>query len=395
MLKKIFPEIERRLDIHFDSLDLDLFSLFFSTQKHVKNNKDLDGLIIAHGFATASSIANVCNRMLGGKVFTSFDMPIEASIHDISAKVEEYIRENNTNKGLIILIDMGSLNMIYDLMKKTVSVPVLCMDQLGTLMALEIGNMVLQGVSIGEIAERMKESNTPNVQLFEPKNDRKKAIITTCFTGIGTAIQIQKMLSDCLDGLLEIEIFPMEYNELIKQGIPETISQYYDLLGIVGTDDPSLTGINFTYLENIISGENIQQITETFGGMLDTKGREIVNDRMVKNFSLIRVLESLTILDTQKIMELIEVLIVELEERLSLKLKNARKIGLYVHISCMIERLIRQVEITEFSDLESFVFVHQREIKTIKDAISVLETTYSVQIPLPEICYIHNILFLD
>ncbi|WP_461202916.1 sigma 54-interacting transcriptional regulator [Enterococcus sp. N342-3-1-2] len=395
MLKKIFPEIERRLDIHFDSLDLDLFSLFFSTQKHVKNNKDLDGLIIAHGFATASSIANVCNRMLGGKVFTSFDMPIEASIHDISAKVEEYIRENNTNKGLIILIDMGSLNMIYDLMKKTVSVPVLCMDQLGTLMALEIGNMVLQGLSIGEIAERMKESNTPNVQLFEPKNDRKKAIITTCFTGIGTAIQIQKMLSDCLDGLLEIEIFPMEYNELIKQGIPETISQYYDLLGIVGTDDPSLTGINFTYLENIISGENIQQITETFGGMLDTKGREIVNDRMVKNFSLIRVLESLTILDTQKIMELIEVLIVELEERLSLKLKNARKIGLYVHISCMIERLIRQVEITEFSDLESFVFVHQREIKTIKDAISVLETTYSVQIPLPEICYIHNILFLD
>ncbi|MCW3744862.1 hypothetical protein OM428_08235 [Enterococcus gallinarum] len=173
-LKKIFPEIERRLDIQFDSLDINLFSLFFSTLRYTRKSKDIDGLIIAHGFATASSIANVCNRMLGESIFTSFDMPIEASIHDISTKVEEYVRENGTVKGLVILIDMGSLNMIYDLLKKTVAVPILCMDQLGTLMALEIGNMMLQGTPLTEIAERMKESISPNIQLFEPEKAQKK-----------------------------------------------------------------------------------------------------------------------------------------------------------------------------------------------------------------------------
>ena len=41
-------------------------------------------------------------------------------------------------------------------------------------------------------------------------------------------------------------------------------------------------------------------MSEIFGVDLDENGMKIVNDRMVKNFSLIRVLDSLTILDTQK-----------------------------------------------------------------------------------------------
>lgn len=135
-------------------------------------------------------------------------------------------------------------------------------------------------------------------------------------------------------------------------------------------------------------------MSEIFGVDLDENGMKIVNDRMVKFFphSSPRFVNYFRY---SKIMSIIEELIVTLEERLALKLTNPRKIGLYVHISCMVERLIRQVEITEFADLEQFVFIHQREIRVIKDAVSVLETIYSVQIPLPEICYIHNILFLD
>ena len=57
--KKIFLKLSDVLDIQFDSLDINLFSLFFSTLRYTRKSKDIDGLIIAHGFATASSIANV------------------------------------------------------------------------------------------------------------------------------------------------------------------------------------------------------------------------------------------------------------------------------------------------------------------------------------------------
>ena len=37
--RKIFPEIERRLDIQFDSLDINLFSLFFSTLRYTRKKQ--------------------------------------------------------------------------------------------------------------------------------------------------------------------------------------------------------------------------------------------------------------------------------------------------------------------------------------------------------------------
>ena len=67
------------------------------------------------------------------------------------------------------------------------------------------------------------------------------------------------MLSECLEGLLEVAFFPMEYSELVTNGIPASISQHYNLLGIIGTDDPLIPEAEFVYLETIISGGNAQK----------------------------------------------------------------------------------------------------------------------------------------
>lgn len=392
-INKLLPEVEKRLDLSFNEVDRCLFILFLSTLEHAEQYTDLDAIILAHGYATASSIANVCNRMLGNATFASIDMPIEATLDDISEKVRLYIEENQVNRGLVLLIDMGSLNMIYEQLKQDIEIPILFIDQLGTLMALEIGNLIQQGKELTEIAEQMNEVMAPNVQLFQPQRSKRKAIITTCFTGIGTAVQIQRLLYDCLEGMVDIEIIPTEFRELKEEGISPALTSKYDLLAIIGTDDPEVLKGNFVYLETIISGDGSNKIAEIFQGILAEEDIAEINNRLVKNFSLIRVIESLTILDTKKIMELIEECIQQLEIRLSLKLSNARKVAMYVHVSCMVERLIRHSEILDFPDLEKFSYEHQNEIRVIQEVFSVLEQTYSVTVPLTEVCYIHNILY--
>lgn len=392
-INKLLPEVEKRLDLSFNEVDRCLFILFLSTLEHAEQYTDLDAIILAHGYATASSIANVCNRMLGNATFASIDMPIEATLDDISEKVRLYIEENQVNRGLVLLIDMGSLNMIYEQLKQDIEIPILFIDQLGTLMALEIGNLIQQGKELTEIAEQMNEVMAPNVQLFQPQRSKRKAIITTCFTGIGTAVQIQRLLYDCLEGMVDIEIIPTEFRELKEEGISPALTSKYDLLSIIGTDDPEVLKGNFVYLETIISGDGSNKIAEIFQGILAEEDIAEINNRLVKNFSLIRVIESLTILDTKKIMELIEECIQQLEIRLSLKLSNARKVAMYVHVSCMVERLIRHSEILDFPDLEKFSYEHQNEIRVIQEVFSVLEQTYSVTVPLTEVGYIHNILY--
>ncbi|OTO67601.1 MULTISPECIES: sigma 54-interacting transcriptional regulator [unclassified Enterococcus] len=389
----LLPEVEKRLDLTFNDVDRSLFIHFLSTLEQTEQEADLDAIILAHGYATASSIANVCNRMLGNSTFASIDMPIEATLDDISEKVRLYIEENQVNRGLVILIDMGSLNMIYEQLKQDIEIPILFIDQLGTLMALEIGNLIQQGKDLAEIAEQMKEVTVPNIQLFQPERSKRKAIITTCFTGLGTAVQIQKLLYDCLDGMVDIEIIPTEFSELKKNGISPALTAKYDLLAIIGTDDPEVPKANFVLLETIISGDGSSKIAEIFQRTLAEDDIIEINNRLVKNFSLIRVIDSLTILDTKKIMELVEGCIQQLETRLFLELSNARKVAMYVHVSCMVERLIRHSEIMDFPDLEKFSYDHQKEIRVIQEVFSVLEQTYSVTVPLTEIGYIYNILY--
>ncbi|WP_207940734.1 sigma-54 dependent transcriptional regulator, gfr operon transcriptional activator [Enterococcus sp. DIV2402] len=392
-LIKLLPEIEKRLDIVFTKADRVLFALFFATLKNTSKGMELDAIILAHGYATASSIANVCNRMLGEVTFAGIDMPIEATIHDISEKVESYIESNQVDQGLILMIDMGSLNMIYEELKQSVTVPILFIDQLSTPMALEVGNLMQQGKSLVEIAESMQEVIMPNVHIFQPEQSKRKAVITTCFSGLGIAIQIQKLLYDCLEGILDIDIIPIEFNELRAKGITDALKTKYDVLSIIGTNNLQLPKVKFLYLEEIISGDG--KLNRLFENMLSEQEIREVNNRLVKNFSLIRVIDSLTILDTKKIMELVETCIHALEERLDLTLSNARKVAMFVHVSCMVERLIRHSEITEFPELEQFSFEHQKEIRVIQDVFSVLEPVYSVTVPLEEICYIHNILYFD
>ncbi|GMA08181.1 transcriptional antiterminator [Tetragenococcus halophilus subsp. flandriensis] len=391
----LLPEIEKRLDVSFTKADQLLFALFFSTLNYEVKSNEINAIMIAHGYATASSIANVCNRMLGGAVFTSIDMPVESTIFDISEKVLRYLEEYSVKQGLLVLVDMGSLNMIYEQLKQNINQPILFIDQLSTPLALEVGNLIQQDHSLNEIAESMKEVVVPNIQLYYPKKSKKKAIVTTCFSGLGVAIQIQKLLYDCLGGILEVDILPIEFAELQTNGLSEAFLSQYDVLSVIGTNDVHIPEMKFVYLENIISGNGDTQLKEIFENLLsETEIRE-VNDRLVKNFSLIRVLESLTILDTKRIMEVIENCIQDLERRLTLRLSNARKVAIYVHVACMVERLIRHAEITDFPNLEQFAFEHEKEIRVIQDIFSVLEPVYSVTIPLEETCYIYNILYLD
>ena len=100
----------------------------------------------------------------------------------------------------------------------------------------------------------------------------------------------------------------------------------------------------------------------------------------------------MTILDTEKVMEEIDHFMRELEVQLNRRISNPKKLALYVHVSCLIERLIRQMPIETYQGLEKWEQCQKEEIFAIKSAFSVIEEHYSVMIPRSEIAYICDIL---
>ncbi len=69
---------------------------------------------------------------------------------------------------------------------------------------------------------------------------------------------------------------------------------------------------------------------------------------MVREFSLHNVVNSLTILNAARATGHIEAVLPNGKTRLSFNFNNNLIISLYVHLSCMIERLVMRNEITHY-----------------------------------------------
>ena len=75
----------------------------------------MQAFIICHGYATASSIADVCNKMLHKYLFNAIDMPYDVPVSEIVSQVKKILYFNE-NRDVLILVDLGSLENITELL---------------------------------------------------------------------------------------------------------------------------------------------------------------------------------------------------------------------------------------------------------------------------------------
>lgn len=382
--------LESKLDVKLDPMDEIMLAVYFRGLKIDEGIGQIKAIILAHGYATASSIANVVNRLLGKNFFESFDMPIDISVEDIAAKVLNYVENNDVSRGLIILVDMGSLTDIDELFKKHINGPVAIINNVSTQMALYLGSMLDKELFLEEMIEKLEKANKMDYKIIYPKKEKEKVIITSCQTGMGTAIQIQKLLHDSIPEDLDIKVLAHDFNRLKELGTSETIFQVYDVLAIVGTADPGIKQVPYLSLEDIITGTGEEKMRKIFVPIVSEKRFAEINKNIIWNCSLERVIDSITILDSEKILSQVEEFVNRLEIRLKRRISNARKIGLYVHVSCLVERLIRQSPIEVYANLDEFEQCQKEMINTIKESFSVIEKLYNVKINTAEIGYIYD-----
>src|SRR5699024_11287642 len=178
--------------------DILMVTLYVAKNINKVSKQDLHAVVVAHGYSTASSLANVANRMLKDNIFQSIDMPIDTTTKDIETKLVDYINTVNIDKGLILLIDMGSLNQIGSSINEKLNVPILMIDHVSTPLVLNVGNMILQNKGMNDIRNDVQLNNKINSRILLPHKKQKKAIITCCHSGMGSAVQIQEIIKNSL-----------------------------------------------------------------------------------------------------------------------------------------------------------------------------------------------------
>ena len=116
---------------------------------------------------------------------------------------------------------------------------------------------------------------------------------------------------------------------------------------------------------------------------------------IIKNFSYQQITNFLEFIQPKKIIQDVEDIIECLQDELHTKFKSGTILLLYIHISCLVERLIMNKYLDKYENLEAFEKEHGDFIKIVYKAFKYIEKAYNVKIPISEIAYIYDCLYKD
>lgn len=390
--KKALTHISRQLDQDFKDEDLIFISFYFHGLQITSREKEIKSIILAHGYSTASSMSNVGNRILKQNIFHAYDMPINITLDKVEEQVIRFINDHRTEAGLILLVDMGSLNQLGKRLEDKIRGPLLIIDYVSTPIVLEIGHLIQNQMSISEISQKIDIENKVKKQLILPKQEKKQAILTCCYTGMGSAIQIQEILENCLGDYCDgLAIVPYDYKKLEKNKMYEDPFQMYEVLMIVGTEDPKITQIPYIGLDHLINGEDIEKFVKILQDYFEISDKEL-KEQLMFSFSINKIIENLTILDAAKLLKSVQNVVSEVENNLNITLSNSKLFLLYLHCCCMIERILRKESVDEQDDIEEYMVHAGTEMEQIHLSFREVEKEYTINISNLELRLIHEII---
>ncbi|ENZ7168412.1 PRD domain-containing protein [Klebsiella pneumoniae] len=389
--EKLLDVVNNKYDLLIDTLDRLAITAIVSNAIDATSGGKVKALIIAHGYSTASSIAGVANRLIGEKIYQAMDMPMEVAFNDVSRAVVDYLQHTDTRAGVMVLIDMGYTKEIADALLSVINGPLVVVDNVTTRMALNVASEIALGKNIEQIAEEIVPLNQSRWDVFWPAEKKERVLLVTCITGIGTAFKFKNLMEKSLLNDFDINIIACEYTRLKNSRTAVSLLHQYEVIAVVGTHDPQLAGVPWVGIEELLGEQGHRHLSQLLSGYLNEKQIALINKNMVREFSLHNVVNSLTILNAGKTMGHIETIIAEWQNTLGFHFNNNLIISLYVHLSCMIERLVMRNEISHYKDLEQFTRQHGEFIAMVNHSFQRLKILYNVALPVAEIGYIHDI----
>ncbi len=391
---EISRRVEQSLDISVNGMSQLLLILGLRQYSQNVRMDGIRGIIICHGYSTASSIASVANRLNANRVFEAIDMPINVSIQETATRFKRYINHVPGPKDAILLVDMGSLEDMHTLLNGQTNLNLGIINNVSTALAVHVGNMILEKMPMREILETATQTHFSTFKLVQSR-PKKAAVLFVSEAGATVARRMAELFNNSLPRQIEVEFLSYDYLQLKHtEGLNE-LKAKYEVLFISGTIDPELDDAVFIPMEDIISFREIKRLNRALARYMQQAEIEEFNQRLLKNFSLQNVVQYLTILNADKVLDLTNVALDRLQRMLRKKFSAQTVIGLNIHICCLVERLVTKTPIETYTNQDTFEREQQSFIKMVHEAFQDIRDHYRVEIPISEVAYIYDYIIRD
>lgn len=394
IVERINQCIKSNLEFELDNMNKILLILNLSYYNNEITQRKYLSIIISHGYATASSMADAVNSLIGSYVFDAFDMPLNTSMPDIVEKLQRYISRTSVKRDVILLVDMGSLEDINNQIGKISNKNIGIINNVSTRLALEVGELIIQGAEMEYILNKAS-NDSKSIYKIVKNESPKGTIIFTSENGLSMANRIKDLFVKSLPCPIDVDIITMDYNELSSKEIIKSLLNECNILFISGTFDPSHKEEIFVPIEEIVSLNNIDKIQKELSVYMNPKQLEVFSQNIIRNFSFENLVGNLTILDANKLLDFVEDSIEQIQMKLGVEFNGRTKVGMYIHMSCLVERLVIKEPIEDREGIEKFKIEQEKFIEIVKESFNKISKHYGVEIPISEIAYLHDYIMAD
>lgn len=334
---KIKELISSTFNLEVPDIEVTYISILLSSVKEEKQG-NVGIVVAAHGNSTASSIVNVVQTLLGNSNICAVDMPLDVSPKEILEIVIDKVKSMDNGKGVLLLVDMGSLYNFESTIIERTGIKVKTLEMVSTPLTLEAMRKAdILDMELEEIYASLKEFRGYNNEL-KVHYMSNKVIVTVCSSGKGAAIKLKEIVERIVLDLTDenINIIPAGVRDFDKK-IKE-LQKKYNILAVVGVKKP-LANIPFIPLEKLIDANGEKMLRQLlFDNHVDINNDE--QDIVVKDICEDQLKEFLTYLNPNKVINLL----LEFGEKLELKLNksfsNPMKIRIIIHVACALERIL-------------------------------------------------------
>ena len=345
------------------------------------------GIIISHGYSTASSIADAANQLLGKRIFDALDMPLDTEVGEIEKKLNEFIRFHSYLRSMILLVDMGSLEGIAEHLDCPMEVGVI--NNISTGLALDIGMRLSRCEPLETILKSACESYQCRYRILARKQ-KERAILFTSDISVKISGKLAELFARSLPRPLNIRFIEADYATLQSPQERQVLFDRYEVLILIGPLGFHPENVNTMALEDIVSFRSMEPLNQALEGELDAAELELFQQQLLKNFSLQSLMENLTILNPARLLDCVYEAVSALQRQMNRRFQSRTLVGIYIHVSFLIERLVTRTAIESLADLTPFVQTHRDFIEQVNASFAPLLKNYNVTVPIDEISYLYD-----
>lgn len=382
-------EKEYHLEIPEDEVGFIAMFLLHDKKLHETKSGHVGVIVAMHGESSATSMVDVSNRLLGTNHAHGYNMSLDQKVETALENLIELVKHVNDQKGVIFLVDMGSLLFLGDMVNKRTQIPIKTIEMASTPMVLEATRRALMDTDLEAVYQSVIDFSPYIGRMYDNhkllnQTQKNNVIITACITGEGTAIKLKSIIENSLlrgqnkwselPDILPIEIMNLnDYNQKLHM-----IQKQKKIIAVISNVKPQNKNLPYIPMEELLLGNGLSRLNHLITAHEDPdffhRMRQVIQDHVE--------------IPTDTYMNAFQEFLFILQNE-NIFLDQSILSGLILHIACVIEKYLSGTLSNRFAVDQTVLDQNQTIYLILKKAF--VSFSQAFQIDFPEIEYINAI----